>query len=143
MNKPRLITILLCIIVLGLVVQKNSHSEGLNFAELDNNDDARLSEQQKVIDSLTAVYQDRPVTAFTIEHFIDKSSPIFVYSGSGTKVLDTLANSDHVQLISTAFFNGEPNAKVKTSKGITGYIYYFHIKEFEEVLKLKGLETED
>lgn len=142
MNKPRLITIVICVIVLGFIVLKSSHSEGLNFAEIENND-ARLSAQQKVIDSLSIVYQDKPVTAYAHEHFIGKPKVIIVYSDMGNKILDTLTSGDHIQLVGTVVFKGKPNAKVKTSKGITGYVYYFHIKEFEEVLKLKGLETED
>ena len=142
MNKSRLITIVICVIILGFIVLKSSHSEGLNFAEIENND-ARLSAQQKAIDSLTIVYQNRPVTAYAHEHFIGKPKMILVYSDADTKIIDTLANGDHIQLIGTAIFKGKPNAKVKTGKGITGYVYYFHIKEFEEVLKLKGLETED
>ena len=142
MNKPRLITIVICVIVLGFIVLKSSHSEGLNFAEIENND-AKLSAQQKVIDSLSIVYQDKPVTAYAHEHFIGKPKVIIVYSDMGNKILDTLTSGDHIQLVGTVVFKGKPNAKVKTSKGITGYVYYFHIKEFEEVLKLKGLETED
>jgi len=142
MNKPRLITIVICVIILGVIVLRSSHSEGLNFAEIENND-ARLSAQQKVIDSLTIVYQDKPVTAYAHEHFIGKPKMILVYSDAGTKILDTLANGDHIQLIGTSIFKGKPNAMVKTSKGITGYIYYFHIREFENTLRSKALETED
>jgi len=142
MNKPRLITIVICVVILGFILLKSSHSEGLNFAEIENND-AKLSAQQKVIDSLTIVYQDKPVTAYAHEHFIGKPKMILVYSDGGTKILDTLADGNNIELIGTAVFKGKPNAKVKTSKGITGYVYYFHIKEFEEALRLKGLETED
>jgi hypothetical protein len=142
MNKPRIITILISVLVLGLIVLKNSHSEGLNFAELEYNDAQKVLAQHKALDSLTNIYKNKPVTICVFKHKNDQSQPILVYSNSGPKIIDTLSTGDKVQLISTVAFKGNPNTKIRTRKGLTGYVYYFQIRELENELSKEGLEME-
>ena len=132
---------MISVFVLGLIVLKNSHSEGLNFAELEYGDGQKLLAQHKALDSLTSIYKNKSVTACFFKRS-SKHQPILVYGNSGPKVIDTLLAGDKVQLIRTSAFKGNPNAEVKTRKGRTGYIYYFQISEFENELSKKGLETE-
>jgi hypothetical protein len=148
MNKPRLIFIFVSVIILGLILIKHSHSEGLNFAELESSDekaafDDKLLARQKALDSLTKIYQNKAVTIYTFnKNFSGDLKKILVYSHADSKILDTLTAGDTVQLIDTAPFKGNPNALVRTRKGVTGYIYYFRIKQFEDVLSKKGLEIQ-
>jgi hypothetical protein len=142
MNKPRIITILISVLVLGLIVLKNSHSEGVNFAELEYSDAQKVLAQHRALDSLTNIYKNKPVTACVFKHSNGKNQSILVYNNSGPKVIDTLSAGDKVQLISTVTFKGNPNTKIRTQKGLIGYVYYFQIRELEDGLSKEGLEME-
>lgn len=141
--------IIFCLLAAYLITIKLSHSGGLSLDKLSQSDaqlafDKELSLQKLVFDSLAKVYPGKYVTTATFTDNNRNIRNIYLYSNElGVKVIDTLIAGDTVQIKSIVPFKYyQPNVEVMTKKGETGYMIYFYVKEIEDILNQKGIETE-
>jgi hypothetical protein len=156
-NSIKIIIAIACVVIAFLLFMNLHRDKGINFADFEHSDqekqfEQKLFAQQQTLDSLANIYRGKGVIVSTITNY-GTLKPIVLYNKSLTEILDTIPSGETVQLVnllhkyklapdSVPEVIREINAEVQTKKGQTGYIRYYFIKTFADVLYEKGLATD-
>jgi hypothetical protein len=155
----KFLIVLVCFIVAVLLIVNLFHkNKGFSFEAMEHSDQEKKFEQmlfaqQQTLDSLANIYRGKGVILGTITTYGTTKEILLYNNKSATKILDTIPPGETVQLVnllhkyklatdSVPEVVCEINAEVKTKKGQTGYIRYYFIKTFTDVLYEKGLATD-